>query len=214
MAPIRVLIADDHPPTRRGVRLSLEWHGLLVCAEVATAEDAVEAALRERPDVCLLDVRMPGGGVRAAGEIVSRLPETAVVMLTVSDSDEDLLDALRAGARGYLLKEMDTEQLPVALSAILRGEIALPRRLAASLVKELRARGGPRLALPDGRAVELTPRERDVLVLLCDGLATAEIARRLFVSPVTIRRHVSAILKKLEVSSREEAVLFVERSLN
>jgi DNA-binding NarL/FixJ family response regulator len=188
------------------VRLTLERQGFLVCAEVASAQSAVEAALRERPDVCLLDVRMPGDGIRAAGEITARLPETAVVMLTVSESDEDLFDALRAGARGYLLKDMDAGQLPLALRAMLRGEAAIPRRLAASLVSELRWRGEPRLTLADGRAVQLTPREWDVLELLRDELDTAGIARRLFVSPVTVRRHVSAILKKLGVSSREEAV--------
>jgi DNA-binding NarL/FixJ family response regulator len=174
----------------------------------------VGAALRERPDVCLVDVHMPGGGIRAAAEIAARLPDTAVVMLTVSDSDDDLLDALRAGARGYLLKDMDTQQLPVALRAILRGEAAIPRRLAASLVHEVRRRGGARLALQDGRGVKLTRREWEVLELLCDELATAEIARRLFVEPVTVRRHVSGILKKLGVSSREEAVHLVGRSRN
>jgi two-component system NarL family response regulator len=213
-APVRVLIADDHPPTRRGVRLTLEQQGFLVCAEAASAQRAIEAALRERPDVCLLDVGMPGGGIRAAGEIATRLPETAVVMLTVSDSEDDLLDALRAGARGYLLKDMNTEQLPAALWAVLRGEAALPRRLAASLVQEIRRRGEPRLTMPDGRAIHLTPREWEVLELLCDQLVTAEIAKRLFVAPVTVRRHVSAILEKLGVSSREEAVHLVGRSRN
>jgi DNA-binding NarL/FixJ family response regulator len=211
-APVRVLIADDHPPTRRGVRLSLEQQGFIVCAEVASAQGAVEAAVRERPDVCLVDVHMPGGGIRAVGEIAARLPKTAVVMLTVSDSEDDLLDALRAGARGYLLKDMDTEQLPMALWAVLRGEAALPRRLAASLVQEIRRRGGQRLTLSDGRAVQLTPREWNVLELLCDDLGTAEIAQRLFVEPVTVRRHVSAIVEKLGVSSREEAVQIASQS--
>jgi two-component system, NarL family, nitrate/nitrite response regulator NarL len=212
--PVRVLVADDHPPTRRGVRQTLEQQGFLVCAEAASAEGAVEAALRERPDVCLLDVGMPGGGIRAAGEIAARLPATTIVMLTISDEEDDLLDALRAGASGYLLKDMDTEQLPVALWAALRGEAALPRRLATNLVQELRRRGGPQLTMPDGRTVHLTPRELDVLELLREGLATAEIARRLFVAPVTVRRHVSAILEKLGVSSREEAVHLVGRSRN
>jgi two-component system, NarL family, nitrate/nitrite response regulator NarL len=212
IAPVRVLIADDHPPTRKGVRLTLEQQGFLVCAEVASAEAAVEAALRERPNVCLVDTQMPGDGIRAAGAIAARLPDTAVVMLTVSDSEDNLLDALRAGARGYLLKDMDTEQLPVALWAVLRGEAALPRRLAASLIQEIQRRGEPRLNTPDGRAVQLTSREWDVLELLCDQLATAEIARRLFVSPVTVRRHVSAILGKLGVSSREAAVRIAKRS--
>jgi DNA-binding NarL/FixJ family response regulator len=213
-APVRVLVADDHPPTRRGVRLTLEQQGFVVCAEAASAQGAVDAALRERPDVCLVDVQMPGGGIRAAGEIAARLPATTVVMLTVSDDEDDLLDALRAGASGYLLKDMDTEQLPVALWAVLRGEAALPRRLAATLIQELRRRGEPQLTMPDGHAAQLTPREWDVFELLCNELATAEIARRLFVAPVTVRRHVSAILEKLGVSSREEAVRMGARARN
>jgi DNA-binding NarL/FixJ family response regulator len=194
--------------------MTLEQQGFMVCAEAASARGAVEAALRERPDVCLIDVRMPGGGIHAAREIADELPDTTVVMLTVSERDDDLFDALRAGASGYLLKDMDAEQLPVALRAVLRGEAAVPRRLAASLVQELRRRGAPRLTKLDGRVVQLTPREWEVLELLCDGLATAEIAQRLFVAPVTVRRHVSAILEKLGVSSRAEAVRLVGHSRN
>jgi DNA-binding NarL/FixJ family response regulator len=209
-SPPRVLIADDHPPTRAGVRMALEQGGLVVCAEVANASDAVDAALRERPDVCLLDVHMPGGGTAAASMINCHLPGTVVLMLTVSHEGKDLFESLRQGARGYLLKEMDPSKLPVAVHAALEGEVTLPRALAGPLVEEFR--NGARARRPGrqpSHRPELTRREWDVLDLLGEGAGTAEIAKRLFLSRVTVRRHVSNILNKLGVSSREEAVRLV-----
>jgi DNA-binding NarL/FixJ family response regulator len=191
--------------------MALERDGIEVCAEVSSAESAVEAALREHPDVCLLDVNMPGGGASAASNITARLPHTIVLMLTVSRESEDLLESLRRGANGYLLKDMNPGKLPVAVRAALAGEAAVPRELAGYLIEELRHEPRPRHAptLEPGRP-ELTKREWEVLDLLCDGAGTAEIADRLFLSRVTVRRHVSAILRKLGVSSREEAVRLVE----
>ena len=190
--------------------MALERDGLMVCAEVANASDAVDAALRERPDVCLLDVHMPGGGTAAASMISCHLPATVVLMLTVSHEGEDLFESLRQGARGYLLKEMDPSKLPIAVRAALAGEVTLPRALAGPLVDEFRE--GARARRP-GRQPrdrpELTRREWDVLDLLGEGAGTAEIAKRLFLSRVTVRRHVSNILNKLDVSSREEAVTLV-----
>jgi DNA-binding NarL/FixJ family response regulator len=202
----RILVADDHPPTRAGVRMALERDGIEVCAEAASAEQAIEAAMRERPDLCLLDVHMPGGGTAAAEAIRLRLPGTVVVMLTVSDDDEDLFESLRRGAIGYLLKDMSPARLATAVRAALHGEAVLPRALAARLIEEFRdERPTARLARRF-RGAELTRREWDVLVLLCEGTSTSEIARRLFLSPVTVRRHVSAIVAKLGASSREDAI--------
>jgi DNA-binding NarL/FixJ family response regulator len=210
-APARILVADDHPPTRAGVRLALEGHGFAICAEVGDAPSAVAAALREQPDVCLLDIHMPGSGIAAAAEIASRLPQTAIVMLTVSRDDADLFDALRAGAAGYLLKDIDPVRLPLALQGVLAGEAALPRGLVARLVDEFHARSRRRRLLA-GRArdAQLTEREWDVLELLRDGLATAEIAARLTIAPVTVRRHVSEILRKLRVPDRKAALRLLE----
>src|SRR5918999_5876380 len=118
----RTLIADDHVPTRARVRVILEQSGFEVCAEAGNARAAVEAAVRERPDICLLDVNMPGGGIAAAAEIRARLPETLVVMLTVSSDEKDISESLRAGATGYLLKDMDFAQIPATLRAALAGE--------------------------------------------------------------------------------------------
>jgi DNA-binding NarL/FixJ family response regulator len=207
----RVLIADDHAPTRAGVRLALERDGIEVCAEVTNAADAVEAALRERPDLCLIDVHMPGGGPSAASKITSSLPGTLVLMLTVSRENEDVLESLRRGAAGYLLKDMNPASLPVAVRAALSGEGVIPRALAAGLIEEFRHRpaGVRRLAGQRRDQPALSAREWEILELLADGASTAEMAERLFLSQVTVRRHISSILGKLGVSSREDAVKLV-----
>jgi DNA-binding NarL/FixJ family response regulator len=208
---IRVLVADDHPALRQSVRTALEQGGFVICGEADTAATTVELALRDRPDVCLLDIHMPGNGIAAAAEITARLPETAIVMLTVSRNDADLFDSLRAGAAGYLLKDMDPSRLPHALRGVLSGEAALPRALVARVIDEFRERGRRRrLHLLGERGVELTSREWEILDLMRQGLTTAEIAERLFVSKVTVRRHVSAILRKLRVTDRKAALRLVE----
>jgi DNA-binding NarL/FixJ family response regulator len=211
VSPFTVLIADDHPPTRAGIRSSLEEDGFVVCAEVADGPSAVEAAVRERPDVCLLDIHMPGNGISAAKEISAQVPETAVVMLTVSRSDDDVFDALRAGAAGYLLKDMDSTRLARALEGVLRGEAALPRTLVARLVDEFRDRGRTRRAPVRGeRGALLTSREWEVLDLMRDGLTTAQISDRLFVSQATVRSHVAAILRKLGAPDRKTALALLD----
>jgi DNA-binding NarL/FixJ family response regulator len=214
--PIRVLVADDHPALRRSVRVALEREGFEIAGETDTAAATIETALRERPDVCLLDIHMPGSGIAAAAEISFRLPDTAVVILTVSRNDNDLFDALRAGAAGYLLKDMDPARLANALRGVLAGEAALPRALVARVIEEFRQRGRRRLLpLLGERGVELTSREWEILELLRTGCTTAEIAERLFVSKVTVRRHVSSILRKLRVADRKAALqLLEERSDN
>jgi len=203
-------VADDHPSLRASVRRALEEHGFEVCFEAANAADSVAAAERERPDVCVLDVQMPGNGIAAAAQIAARLPETAIVMLTVSDSDEDLFAALRAGAQGYLLKDMDPGRLPLALEGVLAGEAALPRALVARVLDEFRTRRRRRrLLLPGGRGCTLTDREWETLELLAEGLSTAEVAERLLVAPVTVRRHAAAIVKKLNAGDRRSLLQLV-----
>jgi two-component system, NarL family, nitrate/nitrite response regulator NarL len=202
----RVLLADDHPPTLADLRHTLERDGTFeVCAVAADAAEAVAQATEARPDVCVLDVNMPGSGVAAAWEIAGRLPETKVVMLTVSDEDVDLFAALRAGAVGYLLKDADLRTLPRVLEAVLAGETALPRALVGRVVEGFRdpnARRRVPLGEPD--TPHLTSREWQILALLRSGLTTTQIARRLVVSPVTVRTHVSGIVHKLGLSSRDE----------
>lgn len=203
----RLLLADDHALIRSHLRDALTAAGFEICAEVADAPAAVDAALRERPDVCLLDIRMPGNGIAAAAEIRSRLPETQVVMLTVSRDDDDLFEALRVGASGYLLKDIAVDRLAEALRGVLDGQAALPASLVTRVIEEFRERG-PRRRFPLFRqeGIELTSREWEVLELLRKSLPTAQIAGRLSISPTTVRSHVAAVLRKLELSSREDVV--------
>ena len=204
---LRVVIADDHPPTRDGVRVALERVACEVVAEAATAAEAVSAAREHRPDVCLLDINMPGSGIAAAAEITHSLPDVAIVMLTASRDDEDLFAALRAGASGYLLKDMDPARLAPALRGVLAGEAVLPRWLVLKVVEQFRATPRRRITLPNSsRAAELTEREAEVLTLMAGGLSTEEIAGRLFLAQVTVRTHIAAILKKLRVPDRKAAI--------
>lgn len=205
----RVLIADDHAPTRQDIRRALDSDERFeVCSEVADAAEAVRAAVDAHPDVCLLDIRMPGGGLAAAWEITARLPQTKVVMLTISDEDADLFAALRAGADGYLLKTMNMGRLPDALDGVCRGEAAMPRLLVARVLKRFHGRE-PRwrpLAGHDIAQRRLTSREWEVLELLAQGCSTAEIADRLVLSPSAVRAHITAIVRKLDVGDREAAI--------
>jgi DNA-binding NarL/FixJ family response regulator len=212
--PPRVVIADAHPPTRVGVRLALEEDGFIVCAEEDTGPGAVAAALRDPPDLCLLGVDMPGGGIAAAAAIRSQLPETQVVMLSAAESDHNLFAALEVGASGYLLKEMNPARLGRALEGVLRGEAALPRALTARLIEEFRARAR-QTSLVRPSENDLTSREWEVLDCLREGLSTRRIAEKLFITETTVRRHVGSILKKLEVPNREAAVdVVAQRSRN
>jgi len=213
-----VLIADDDVSTRVGVRLALEESGFVVSAEEDTGPGAVAAALRDRPDVCLVEVNVPGGGVEAVAAIRARLAGTRVVMLSASSEDKDVWDALQAGASGYLLKGMNPARLGPTLIGVLQGEAALPRELTARLIREFRARArrGETGLVRRGKN-ELTSREWDVLDCLCEGLSSRQIADRLFISQTTVRRHVGSILSKLEVTSRQAAVDLVakhSRNLN
>lgn len=201
-----VVIADDHPPIRLGVRMALMRGGFRVLAEAADGDGAVEAVLRERPDICLLDVRMPGGGIEAAERLAELAPATAVVMLTVSSGAEDLLSALRAGARGYLPKDMSPDRLPAALHGVLKGEAALPRTFVGRMLHEMRELPAPGASPVRVGDVELTARESEILRMLRSGLSTVEIGERLSLSPVTVRRHISAAVAKLGAEGREEAL--------
>jgi DNA-binding NarL/FixJ family response regulator len=201
----RVLVADDHKPTRRLVAESLAEDGFDVCWEAGDAVSAVEGATSQEPDICLLDITMPGNGIAAARIISDRVPEARVVMLTASKETTDFLDAIRAGACGYLLKTTNPTSFGRALRAVLDGESALPREMTSALVDHYRHTRRRRLYV-DGQPVKLSEREWEVLEMMCDGLSTAEIARRTFVAPVTVRSHVSSLFRKLRVSSREEAI--------
>jgi DNA-binding NarL/FixJ family response regulator len=203
---IRVVVADGHAPTRAGVRASLDTDTFEVVGDAPNARLAVDLAVKLRPDICLLDVRMPGGGIVAAEEISRSVPDCAVVMLTSSADEDDLFDSLRAGARGYLLKNMDPDRLGPALHGVLAGEAALPRVLVSRVLEEFQGRSRRKLFAQAQRPTQLTSREWEVMELLRDGLSTDEVATRLFVAPGTVRVHVSSVLKKLKVSDRASAI--------
>jgi DNA-binding NarL/FixJ family response regulator len=202
-----VLVADAHAPTREGVRVVLQEDGWEVCAEAGDATEALRLAKQEKPDLCLIDVAIPGGGVQVAGTIARNVPTTRVVMLSVSGDDDDLFDALKAGASGFLLKDMDPSRLGPTLRSVLDGEAALPRSLTARVIDEYVGREHRRdLPALASRGAHLTDSEWNVFDLLRGGATTAQMAERLGVGAVTIRSHIAAILRKLKVSSRQEAV--------
>lgn len=210
---VSVILVEDEVIARTAVRRILEREGFVVRAEASSAEEGIQAALREQPDLCLIDIGIPGGGIAVVREVARRLPETAVVMLTASTDHADLLDAIRAGAGGYLLKSTDPDRLADALRGVLAGEAAIPRPLMAQLVKDLQTQGRRRSIVGRKGSVDLTSREWEVLELMCDGLSGKQIAKRLGLSPVTIRRHSSTIVRKLGARNRAEAIALVEDRL-
>ena len=203
---VRVLIAADHVPTRTGLRLALEPGAL--CTEASDSASAVSAAVRDRPDVCLLDFAAPGSGLHAVSEIVARAPGVPCIVLTHRTAEDEFLAAMRAGASGYLSDAVDPTRLPFVIAGVVRGEAAVPRHFVARLIAELRGRARTRrtLYLSPERSVELTSREWETIELLRQGLTTREIAVQLGISQVTVRRHLSSAYAKLGVASRAAAV--------
>jgi DNA-binding NarL/FixJ family response regulator len=202
---LSVLIADDDALFRAAIRRALEEDGLVVVFEAADAATAIGAVTRLQPDICLIEIELPDDGLAAIGRIVKASPETLVIVLSRSDRPEDVVTAFTRGASGYLLKGLSDERLASTLVAAHNGEPALSRSLVPHLVDEIRRGSVRRLVLPGG-PVTLTPRESEVGELLREGQSTAEIADRLGVSPVTVRRHVGLLLHKLGAESREAAI--------
>ena len=197
---------------RSKVRRLLEADGFAVVAEAADEDAALDAVLRQEPDLCLMGVPS-AGAIRTVREISRRAPGTTVVMLATSLDRDHLLDSIRAGAAGYLLKDMDPERLPAALRGALAGEAAMPRALMSELISDLQTHGRRRIVVGRRGRAELTAREFEVLELMCDGLVTARIAERLSISGVTVRRHISEVVRKLGVGDRDEAIALVKDTL-
>ena len=203
----RVLVAGHDSATINGIRIALEEEGIVLCGRVASAAELIEAVSRLEPDLCLIDVDLPGGGIMAAAEMRAWRSPVAVVMLASVLNEEDFLKAMGVGAIGYLPKSISPKRLPAVVRAVLVGEPAIPRPLVAVLMNRLRGGGTRRhLIVPDGRGVDLTSREWEVLDSMRDGLSTREIAAKLLIADVTVRRHIGAVLKKLHVQSRREAL--------
>jgi DNA-binding NarL/FixJ family response regulator len=206
-----VLIAQRDSATRTGIRLALEQAGINVCDDVALPAALVGTVSRFEPDVCLVDISFAGVGMSAAAEICARDPAPALVLLTEKLDEEEFLLAIRIGAVGYLPMSLSAARLPAIIQAVLLGELAIPRVLVAMLIHRMRERGARRhLPLPHRRGVDLTSREWEALNLMREGLSTREIAGRLLISEVTVRRHIGAVLKKLQVESRAEALELLE----
>ncbi|HKA25993.1 MAG TPA: response regulator transcription factor [Gaiellaceae bacterium] len=202
----RVVVAGAHLPTRTGIRLVLERNGFEICAEATDAKGAVAAVLREKPELCLVDADLPGGAMLATARITTRAPATDTIVLAAQADEQGVVDALNAGASGYLPLDGDPDGLIRALRAVRRGEPAVPRSLLGPVVDQFRVRERRRrVSVRGGIEVELTRRQSEVLELFRDGLGTTEIAGRLGLSPVTVRRHLSLVLEKLGVSDRAAA---------
>jgi DNA-binding NarL/FixJ family response regulator len=205
-ARLRVMLVDDHALVRSAVRGALEAPDIEVVAEAASAEAAFDEALRTRPDVILLDVDMPGmSGIQLVRELRPRLPDTQIVMLSVSGDDRNVLEAMRHGAAGYLTKDLGPEALQRTVRGLRSGDLPMSRRMAARTLR-LFIEGGAGAAGGAGSALSiLSSREIEVLAHLTEGLTDREIAEALVISPRTVESHVSNILRKLGVRNRAEA---------
>jgi two-component system nitrate/nitrite response regulator NarL len=204
---IRVIVADDHPMFREGVIAALRRAGdIAIVGEAEDAAEAVRLAREYLPDVALLDVTMPGSGLQAALEISASCPTTKVVMLTVSDDEDKLLAALKAGASGYALKGIPGRELVAIIRAVHGGEVYVAPPLAGRVLAEM---SKPRSVDPLG---ELTERERAVLELVATGLSNQEIGRQLSLAEKTVKHYMTSILSKLHVRSRVEAALLAQKA--
>jgi DNA-binding NarL/FixJ family response regulator len=200
-----VLIAAERLPTRVGLRLALEPEAR--CTEAADAAAAVDAAVRDHPDVCLLGLDLNGQGLRVVNEIAMRVPSAVVILLTSRLDEEEFMAAMRAGASGYLTQSLDPKRLPYVVRGALRGEPAVPRRFVSRLLDELRTRERRRSVVLAGKGrIALTAREWEVAEMLLRSASTSDIAAQLGVAPVTVRRHVGSVERKLGVSTRAEVV--------
>jgi two-component system, NarL family, response regulator DevR len=204
--PMRVMLVDDHALVRSAIRQALEAPDIVVVGEASSAEEALDMAPRLRPDLLLLDIDLPGlSGIEVVREIAPRLPDTKIVMLTVSSDRRDLLDAVRHGATGYLTKDLSGDALLRAVRDVRAGNLAMSRGHAAAVVEHFARH--PRSAGDGSDDVDtlLSSREQDVLRLLAEGMTDREIATALTISPRTVESHVSSVLRKLGVRNRAEA---------
>jgi len=212
---MNVLLIDDHALFRSGLETLLERQGIEVIAAVGDGEEGLAAAQELGPDIILLDLRMPDlDGLDVLRRLRERDAATPVVMLTTSNEDRDLVESLRSGAQGYLLKDMEPSELVNALHSILRGETVIAPELAGALAKVVQGDGEEEEETAETPFGELTPREKEILCLLAEGQSNKVIARNLGISDGTVKLHVKAILRKLDVHSRvEAAVMAVEQNL-
>ena len=208
---LRVLLVDDHDLFRTGLRNLLEEQGVQVVGEAASGSDALRIVREIAPDVVVMDLNMPGmSGVEATREITAIAPLTSVVVLTISDQDDDVMDAIVAGACGYLVKDSSIEELMRGINAAAIGESLISPPIASKVLQRMRA-----VTLDQGAETiraELSDRELDVLRLIANGKDNSEIAEALHISPKTVKNHISNILMKLQIENRIQAAVYAVRS--
>jgi DNA-binding NarL/FixJ family response regulator len=204
--PLRVLLADDHPVFRKGLRALLtSLPEATVVGEAADGEEAIRLAAEQEPDVVVMDLNMPGvGGVEATRRILTGQPDTGILVLTMLDDDDSVFAAMRAGARGYLVKGSDTDEVVRAITAVGSGDAIFGPSIAGRILAFLTQ---PLSAYDKQLFPELSSREREVLDLIAAGTTNADIAKRLFLSPKTVRNHVSNVFAKLQVADRAQAIV-------
>src|SRR5246500_1056243 len=209
---VRVLIVDDHDLFRSGLRNLLEDEGVHIVGEASAGQEALKIVQELAPDVVVMDLNMPGmGGVEATRHIASIAPLTRVVVLTISDEDADVMDAILAGACGYLLKDSSIDELMAGIRAAWRGESLISPTIAAKVLQRVRATSAqPEIA--DTIRSELSDREIEVLKLIANGKEHAVIAAELHISPKTVKNHISNILMKLQIDNRIQAAVYAVRS--
>lgn len=204
---MKVLIVDDHEVVRLGLRTLLEQHrDLEITGEAATAGEAVEKALKTRPDVVLMDVRLPdNSGIQACREIRAAEPEIRVLMLTSYSDDEAVIASVLAGASGYILKQIETDNLYEAVLAVGKGETLLDSVMTRKVLEKIRTAHGDE---PEKGIEALTKREREILELIAEGMTNREIAEKVYLSEKTVRNYVSSLLHKLDISHRTQAAVY------
>ena len=211
-SPLRVLLVEDHTLFRRGLSRLLIEHGFDVVGEAPDGQAGLELVEQLRPDVVLTDLHMPiMGGVELARRVCALKRAPKVLVLTISLEDQDVVEAVRAGASGYLFKDAEAREIATALRATARGDVAVAPGAAAALVGDVR-RHSEEAESDEPPLGALTDREREILILMVDGLDNSAIARRLFLSPSTVKNHVSSILAKLGVESRVQAAVHAVRA--
>jgi DNA-binding NarL/FixJ family response regulator len=206
-APLRIMLVDDHALVRSAIRQALTAPDVQVVGEASSGEEALQLAPELRPDILVLDIDLPGiSGLRLLRELAPRLPDTKIIMLTISTNQRDVLEAVRLGAIGYLTKDLDPAALLRAIRGAADGDLAMPRRLAARTLRDLVSAGRARATAPTGSGLEqLSPREEEILRLLAEGLTDREIGETLMISSRTVETHVGNILRKLDAKNRAEA---------
>jgi DNA-binding NarL/FixJ family response regulator len=209
---LRVLVVDDHDLFRTGLRNLLEEQGVNVVGEAENGESAIRLTSDLAPDVVIMDLNMPGvGGVETTRRLSSLAPLSRVVVLTISADDDDVMNAVMAGACGYLLKDSSIQELIAGIRAASEGESLISPQIAAKVLQRLRAQSKDVDAAKTIRA-ELSDRELQVLKLIANGKDNAQIARELFISPKTVKNHISNILMKLQIENRIQAAVYAVRS--